>query len=166
MTLNRHQDRFDLYFADPRSTLCKLILRDESPYYIKENIFDNIKFYPEAFSLLSERDGYSHLYWYSMGGNLIKKVTNGKFEVKDFLGYDEEDGSFYYTSNEESPLRKAVYKTDKKGRKTKLSQKAGTNTPLFSKSMKYYMNKFTNVDTPHAHHTERQYGQNIKNPCH
>ena len=44
MTLNRHQDRFDLYFADPRSTLCKLILRDESPYYIKEKIFDNIQF--------------------------------------------------------------------------------------------------------------------------
>ena len=114
ITLNRHQDRFDLYFADPRSTLCKLMLRDESPYYIKENIFDNIQFYPEYFSMLSERDGYSHLYWYSMGGNLIKKVTNGKFEVKDFLGYDEEDGSFYYTSNEESPLRKAVYKIDKK----------------------------------------------------
>ena len=124
------------------------ILRDESPYYIKENIFDNIQFYPEYFSLLSERDGYSHLYWYSMGGNLIKKVTNGKFEVKDFLGYDEEDGSFYYTSNEESPLRKAVYKTDKKGKKTKLSQQAGTNTPLFSKSMKYYMNKFSSLDTP------------------
>ena len=83
-----------------------------------------------------------------MGGNLIKKVTNGKFEVKDFLGYDEEDGSFYYTSNEESPLRKAVYKTDKKGKKTKLSQQAGTNTPLFSKSMKYYMNKFTNLNNP------------------
>ena len=94
------------------------MLRDESPYYIKENIFDNIQFYPEYFSLLSERDGYSHLYWYSMGGNLIKKVTNGKYEVKDFLGYDEEDGSFYYTSNEESPLRKAVYKIDKKGKKT------------------------------------------------
>ena len=148
MTLNRHQDRFDLYFADPRSTLCKLVLRDESPYYIKENIFDNIEFYPEYFSLLSERDGYGHLYWYSMGGNLIKKVTNGKYEVKDFLGYDEEDGSFYYTSNEESPLRKAVYKIDKKGKKTKLSQKSGTNTPLFSKSMKYYMNKFTSLDTP------------------
>ena len=107
MTLNRHQDRFDLYFADPRSTLCKLVLRDESPYYIKENVFDNIKFYPETFSLLSERDGFSHLYWYSMGGNLIKKVTNGKYEVKDFLGYDEADGSFYYTSNEESQIGRA-----------------------------------------------------------
>lgn len=68
--------------------------------------------------------------------------------MKDFLGYDEADGSFYYTSNEESPLRKAVYKIDKKGKKTKLSQREGTNTPLFSKSMKYYMNKFSNLDTP------------------
>ena len=64
---------------------------------------------------------------------MIKKVTNGKFEVKDFLGYDEEDGSFYYTSNEESPLRKAVYKIDKKGKKTKFSQQAVTNTTRFSK---------------------------------
>ena len=57
------------YFADPPfHTLQNFILRDESPYYIKENIFDNIQFYPEYFSLLSERDGYSHLYWYSMGG--------------------------------------------------------------------------------------------------
>lgn len=148
MTLNRHQNRFDLYFADPRSTTCKLILRDESSYYIKENVFDNIKFYPNNFSLLSERDGYSHLYWYNMGGTLVKKVTSGNFEVKEFLGYDEESGSFYYTSNEESPLRKAVYKIDKKGKKTKLSQQAGTNTPLFSSSMKYYMNKFSNLNTP------------------
>ena len=29
-----------------------------------------------------------------------------------------------------------------------MSQQAGTNTPLFSKSMKYYMNKFSNLDTP------------------
>ena len=50
-----------------------------------ENIFPIIK---KFLYRLSERDGYSHLYWYSMGGNLIKKVTNGKFEVKDFLGYE------------------------------------------------------------------------------
>lgn len=148
MTLNRNQNRFDLYFADPRSTLCKLVLRDESQYYIKEQVFDNIHFYNNNFSILSERDGYNHLYWYSMGGNLLKKVTNGKFEVKDFLGYDDVEGSFYFTSNEESPLRKAVYKIDRKGKKTKLSQKLGINDPIFSSSMKYFMNKFTNISTP------------------
>jgi len=148
MTLNRNQNRFDLYFADPRSTVCKLVLRDESQYYIKEQIFDNIHFYANNFSILSERDGYNHLYWYSMGGNLIKKVTSGKFEVKEFLGYDETEGTFYFTSNEESPLRKAVYKIDRKGKKTKLSQKSGINEPIFSSSMRYFMNKVTNVTTP------------------
>lgn len=148
MTLNRHQNRFDLYFADPRSTTCKLILRDESSYYIKENVLDNIKFYPNNFSILSERDGFSHLYWYSMGGNLLKKVTSGAYEVKEFIGYNEEERTFYYTSNEGSPLRQRVYKIDHKGRKTNLSPREGLNMPIFSQSMKYFMNKFTDLKTP------------------
>ena len=86
MTLNRHQNRFDMYFADPRSTVCKLALRDESPYYISENVFDNIQFYPENFSFLSDKDGYPHLYWYSMGGNLVKQVTKGAHEVETAIG--------------------------------------------------------------------------------
>lgn len=85
MTLNRHQNRFDLYFADPRSTVAKLALRDESDTYIRENVFDNIVFYPENFSFVSEKSGYNHLYWYSIGGNLLKQVTAGQYEVQEFL---------------------------------------------------------------------------------
>ena len=55
MTLNRHQNRFDLYFADPRSTVAKLALRDESDTYIRENVFDNIVFYPENSALSAKR---------------------------------------------------------------------------------------------------------------
>lgn len=148
MTLNRHQNRFDLYFANPRSTVCKLTLRDESNTYIKENVFDAIRFYPENFSFFSERSGYNQLYWYSMGGNLLKQVTTGNYEVKEFLGYDPEDGSFYFTSNEESPLRKAVYKVDRKGKDKKLSTRAGTNNAQFSTDMKYFMNRHTSLNTP------------------
>ena len=148
MTLNRNQNRFDLYFADPRSTLCKLVLRDESPYYINESVFDNIMFYPQNFSFISEKDGYSHLYWYSMGGNLIKQVTKGKFEVKRFIGWDAATNTFYFESNEESPLRTAVYKTDKKGGRIKLSEKAGTNSAIFSSNLKYFMNTYSNLQTP------------------
>lgn len=148
MTLNRNQNRFDLYFADPRSTLCKLVLRDESPYYINESVFDNIMFYPQNFSFISEKDGYSHLYWYSMGGNLVKQVTKGKFEVKRFIGWDAATNTFYFESNEESPLRTAVYKTDKKGGRIKLSEKAGTNSAIFSTNMKYFMNTYSSLQTP------------------
>ncbi len=148
MTLNRHQNRFDLYFADPRSTVCKLALRDESDTYIKENVFDNIIFYPENFSFVSEKSGYNHLYWYSMGGNLLKQVTAGNYEIKEFLGYDSEEGAFYFTSNEESPMHKAVYKIDRKGKKEKLSTQKGTNNVQFSTNMKYFMNRYTSLSTP------------------
>ena len=148
MTLNRHQNRFDLYFANPRSTLCKLVVRDEAEQYIKEEAYGNMTFYPENFVMMSERDGYNHLYLYSAGGNLIKQITKGEFEVKSFIGWDKKTNTYYYSSNEGSPLRTAIYKIDAKGRKTKLSSREGTNQAIFSKSMKYFINTFSNISTP------------------
>ena len=148
MTLNRHQNRFDLYFANPRSTLCKLVVRDEAEQYIKEEAYGNMTFYANNFVMMSEKDGFNHLYLYSAGGNLIKQITKGNFEVKSFLGWDEKTNTYYYSSNEGSPLRTAIYKIDAKGRKTKLSSKEGTNQAIFSKSMKYYINTFSNIATP------------------
>ena len=148
MTLNRHQNRFDLYLANPRSTLCKLILRDESEQYIKESAYADIQFYPNHIVMMSERDGFNHLYLYTAGGNLVKQITQGSYEVKSFLGWDEKANVFYYESNEGSPLRTAIYKVDGKGRKTKLSSKEGTNSAIFSKNQKYYINTFSNISTP------------------
>ena len=148
MTLNRHQNRFDLYMANPKSALCKVAIRDKSEQYIKEDEYSNIKFYPENIVLMSERDGYNHLYLYTIGGNLVKQITKGKFEVKSFLGWDKQSNVFYYTSNEGSPLRTAVYKIDGKGKKTKLSTRTGTNDAIFSSNYSYYINTFSNISTP------------------
>ena len=148
MTLNRHQNRFNLYMANPRSGICQVAVRDESEQYIKEQAYSNIAFFPENIVMMSERDGYNHLYLYTIGGNLVKQITKGEFEVKDFLGWDRKTNEFYYTSNEGSPLRTAVYKIDAKGKKTKLSTRTGTNTALFSTDMTYYINTFSSIDTP------------------
>lgn len=148
VVLNRHQNRLDLYMGDPRSTICKLALRDESDTYIKENTFDFIRFYDGYFSFASERSGHNHLYWYNMEGNLVKQVTSGDYEVKGFSGYEPDTETFYYTSNEGNPLQQALYKVDRKGRKTKLSSQPGINASLFSSGMKYYLNRYTNLDTP------------------
>lgn len=148
MTLNRHQNRFDLYMANPRSAICKVAIRDEAEQYIKEQAYSDIAFYPEHIVMMSERDGYNHLYLYTIGGNLVKQITKGEFEVKDFLGWDQKANVFYYTSNEGSPLRTAVYKIDGKGKKTKLSTRTGTNSALFSKNLNYYINTYSNAQTP------------------
>ena len=148
MTLNRHQNRFDLYLANPRSATCKVAIRDEAEQYIKEQEYGSIAFYPNHIVLMSERDGYNHLYLYTIAGNLVRQITKGNFEVTDFLGYDEANGTTYYASNEGSPLRTTIYKIDSKGKKTKLSTKEGTNNALFSKNFAYFINTYSSKDTP------------------
>ena len=148
MTLNRHQNRFDLYLANPRSATCKVAIRDEAEQYIKEQEYGSIAFYPNHIVLMSERDGYNHLYLYTIAGNLIRQITKGNYEVTSLQGYDESTGTTYYTSNEGSPLRTAVYKIDSKGKKTKLSAKEGTNSALFSKNFAYFINTYSSKDTP------------------
>ena len=162
MVLNRHQNRFDLYFANPRSTLCKVAIRDEAPQYIKEQAYANIEFFDKNIVMMSERDGYNHLYLYTIGGNLVKQITKGDFEVKDFLGWDQNANVFYYTSNEERPLRTAVYKIDAKGKKTKLSTRVGTNSAIFSHSMKYYINTYSSISTPTRITINNNQGKELK----
>lgn len=162
MVLNRHQNRFDLYFANPRSTLCKVAIRDEASQYIKEQAYANIEFFDKNIVMMSERDGYNHLYLYTIGGNLVKQITKGDFEVKDFLGWDQNANVFYYTSNEESPLRTAVYKIDGKGKKTKLSTRVGTNSAIFSHSMKYYINTYSSISTPTRITINNNQGKELK----
>lgn len=148
MTLNRHQNRLDLYMANPRSGLCKVAIRDEAEQYIKESAYSNIKFYPEHIVMMSEKDGYNHLYLYTIAGNLVKQITKGQFEITSFMGWDQKANVFYYASNEGSPLRTAIYKIDGKGKKTKLSTRTGSNSAIFSTNQKYYINTFSNISTP------------------
>ena len=158
MTLNRHQNRFDLYMANPRSAICKVAIRDEAEQYIKEQAYSDITFYPEHIVMMSERDGYNHLYLYTIGGNLVKQITKGEFEVKDFLGWDQKANVFYYTSNEGSPLRTAVYKIDGKGKKTKLSTRTGTNSALFSKKPELLHQYVFQCADSYPYYAEQQQG--------
>lgn len=148
ITLNRHQSQMDVYMANPLSKVCKLVLREKNEKYVRETAYTQMKFYDAHFSLLSERSGFQHLYWYNLGGQLEAQITKGNFEVTDFYGYDARTGSFYYASTQESPLRRAVYKADKQGRVKKLSSSVGTNSAKFSKTMKYYMNVYSSAQQP------------------
>lgn len=148
VTLNRHQNRMDIYMANPRSTECKLALRENNDKYIRETAYTSLKFYDGHFALMSDRTGYQHLYWYNLAGQLEQQVTQGNFEVTDFYGYDAANRKFYFASLAEGPLRKAVYVADKNGKIRKLSEQAGTNSATFSRSMKYFLNVYSSATQP------------------
>lgn len=148
-TINRHQDCLEVFMANPRSTECKKVLRDEVKKYISETVYTNLKFYDDRFVMMSERDGYNHLYAYNLNGSLLKKVTQGKMVVKEFYGYNPNNGSYYYAANmADDPMHTAIYRTDKNGKTEKLSEATGQHSALFSKGMKYYMDVYSNINTP------------------
>lgn len=149
MTLNRHQNRLDMYYANPRTGVCNLVLREEDDCYLETDVLESIRFYDNHFTIVSERDGYPHIYLYTLGGTLVKQVTDGDYEVKRLYGWDEENGNFYYLSNEGSPLTTSVWRVDAKGRKTRLSSgEGGMNAAQFSRNFHYYINSYQSVTVP------------------
>ena len=149
MTLNRHQNRLDMYYANPRTGVCNLVLREEDDCYLETDVLESIRFYDNHFTIVSERDGYPHIYLYTLGGTLVKQVTDGDYEVKRLYGWDEENGNFYDLSNEGSPLTTSVWRVDAKGRKTRLSSgEGGMNAAQFSRNFHYYINSYQSVTVP------------------
>ena len=148
MTLNRNQNNFNLYFVNPRSTLSKLILHDENKYYIDEQWISSIAFSSEHFAYVSEKDGFAHIYLYSMTGVLDSQITSGNWDVTKLYGFDSKTKTVYFQSAEESPLHRSVYKVDARGNKTKLSSKTGNNDANFSSNFQYFINHFSNTSTP------------------
>ena len=148
MTLNRHQDRLDLYAVNARGTTAQLVLREENKRYVDEPAYCKLDFSRDHFVLLSERDGYQHLYLYTMGGQLVRQLTSGEYEVTDYYGTDATGKTFYYASNEGSPLEQYIYKVDMLGKKTRITNEKGFNAAVFSKGCQYFLNTYSNLTTP------------------
>ena len=148
LTQNRHQNRLDIYLANPRSTECRCIVREETERYIPDKVYEQFQLVEGGFVLMSERSGFAHLYLYDLNGTQKRQLTSGEWPVTAFYGYDAKTSTTYYASAQESPLRRAVYKSDQKGRVTKLSTQEGTNSALFSKNLKYFLNVYSSLNTP------------------
>ena len=148
MTLNRQQNLFNMYYVNPKSGVSRLILREENKCYVDSEWLKSIQFLNNGFLYVSEQDGYSHIYMYSPTGVMQRQVTKGNWDVTQLLGIDEATKTVYYESAEESPMQRAVYKIDAKGVKTKLSTEKGTNNAQFSANFSYYVNRYSNANTP------------------
>lgn len=148
LTLNRHQNRLDFYAVNPRSTQAQLVLREEEKTYVDQPAYDDVDFSRDQFVLISDRDGHRHLYLYTSGGQLVSQLTSGDYDVTAYYGASADGKTFFYASNEGSPLEQYIYKIDTSGRKTKLSTEKGFNSAIFSSNCLYYLNIHSDISTP------------------
>jgi len=149
LRMNRHQNKLEILLADANSGESKVIYTEENKYYI--DVTDDYTFLnnQKHFLITSEKDGYNHIYLYDMDGNLVKQITKGNWDVVEFCGIDEDDEKIYYKSVESSFKNRDLYVigVDGKG-KTRLSKKVGDNDVEFSKTFDYYINTWSDANTP------------------
>ena len=149
MTLNRNQNRFDMYFVNPRTTVARLVLREEDKYFIDSELLNSIFFMDDKFTYVSERDGYSHIYIYGMSGTLQKQLTSGNWDVTKLLSVDEQLQMVYYQAADEQPMQRNIYRVNiAKPVPHKLSQQVGYNNATFSSNGKFYVNHWSDYNTP------------------
>ena len=149
--LNRLQNKLELLLADVNTGISKIIYTDENKCYIDEQYFDYLYFTTDSknFIIMSERDGYNHIYLYSMSGELKKQITKGNWDVTGFDGFDPENNVIYFTAAAKDPSQREIYSIKINGKGLKmLSEKTGTNSAEFSNSFKYYINTYSSVNTP------------------
>ena len=148
MAFNRVQNVFQIHYVNPKSGVSRLILREESPTYIEPSILNSIEFLPDGFTLMSDRDGYSHLYLYSPTGALTRQITSGRWDVTAYRGIDATSKTVYYESAEEGSAYRSVYKIDAKGTKTKLSTQKGVNCAEFAAGFRYFIESYSSLNSP------------------
>ncbi|ELR73865.1 Dipeptidyl peptidase IV [Fulvivirga imtechensis AK7] len=168
--LNRKQNHLKLFFNDVKSGQGKLIMEEQSEAWI--DVFDffagimHLFFFPEdkeEFLWISDRDGWSHIYRYDYQGNIINQVTNGEWEVTRVEAVDSKNSTIYYTSTEVSPLERHLYAVNFSGKdKKKLTRAAGRHSLDVAPNGKYYIDSYSNINTPRQVELWTSKGQMLK----
>jgi len=116
-TLNRHQNilTYHLLDADKNTKKANEFFTEKSSTYI--DIDDNLLILKDGNTILrtSESNGYNHIYKLCFDG-VSSEVTKGNWDVIQFLGINETDGTIYYTSAEDGAINKTIYKINITGK--------------------------------------------------
>lgn len=160
-TMNRHQDVLNLYDVNPRSTVAQLLIKESVPKYIKEESMESILMGKDYILMPSDRDGYMHLYLYNQNGKLVRKIGVGNYDITAVYGYDEATGDVYYQAAGLNPHDRQIYVAHKNGKTERLTNQEGWNSAIFSGDYKYFINTWSDYNTPYVYTTRSNTGKVI-----
>lgn len=148
--LNRLQNHMQLLHANATVGEAKVVLDETTDTYFDIEVLDDLTYLDggKQFVYTSERDGYKHIYLYSIDGKEFRDLTPGNYGVVDFLGFDEKSKTCFYTSTEVSPLEKHFYTVSVKGRKTRLSDEPGIHEINMSNDFQFYIDHHNSARHP------------------
>ncbi len=104
----------------------------------------------DQFLWQSERDGFNHLYRYSLSsGKVLSQVSKGAMPVINFYGFDTKGENCYYQVADETGLNRYVFGANlKTGVFTRLNDDDGTHSGLVNSTGEWALDVFSNAATP------------------
>lgn len=130
--LNRLQNTLDVYLADASTGALRRVLTDRDSTWVDVVDDQDVVWLQggKAFTWVSERDGWNHVYVVSRDGREVRLVTPGNFDVMGLNAVDDKSGFVYYTASPETPTQRYLYRArlDGKGKPERLTPAAMAGT--------------------------------------
>lgn len=163
-TLNRHQNKLQFFKFDPngKSNQAQLFATITDEAYVE--IDDNLAFLPDGTSFIttSEKDGFKHIYRIHFDGKM-EQITTGSWDVIEVKGFDPSTKNIYFTSSENGATQKDLFSVHLESKaKKRLSTKKGHTDANFSNGMKYFIQTWSDANTPPVTSLHRQDGTQIQ----
>jgi len=114
--INRLQNALDVMLADTSTGKVRTIITERDGTWIDMHD-DSLEWVEKgnAFTWISERDGWRHLYFVSRDGSTVRRMTSGEFDVIRVLHIDEKGGFIYYIASPENPTQRYLYRSSLSG---------------------------------------------------
>ena len=150
--LNRKQDTNHVYAVAAESGELTTILVDREQEFIE--VYDDVTWLDEAdaFTWISERSGWRHIYRVSADGKSIVDLTPGEFDVTHMGSIDETGGWLYFIASPENITQRYLYRSrlDGSGGMQRVTPQgySGTNSYQMSKDARWAIHTHSSFSQP------------------
>jgi dipeptidyl-peptidase-4 len=148
--VNRGQNHMWLNLYDAESgNFVRTLFEEKSDKWIEP---EHPAFFPSPsssnFVWISEQDGFNNLYYYTIEGKLIKKLTSNKFVTKNIENSINKGKEIVFCATGESPLDNKFYAVSLDGKQRALTSISGTHSIAISSDAKFIFDEYSNHSTP------------------
>jgi dipeptidyl-peptidase-4 len=146
--LNRAQNRLELRFASVDGGASRLVLAEQDDAWV--NVRDDLTFVDrQRFVWSSERDGWRHLYLYGIDGRVIRRLTEGPWQVDEVYGLDAARTRVVVQANAEDYRERHLYSVGLDGSGARLlATQGGTHSAELAPDGAHLLDTWSNVTTP------------------
>ena len=138
LTLNRDQNKMEVFACSPASLVCTSLYEESSnDYYVDYSLFDDWQWLNDGrFIVLSEKSDWKQAYMHAPNGRQTALLTDNKCDITALYGFDEVAQTLYYQAATTPHERVCFALNTKKNTLSVIGEQHGWNSMYLSKDYK------------------------------